>query len=85
MSILKQVLERDNYKVREETLKPAASPKPASSSTSARRRPPPAIVEVPKDCTVLVIAGPQFAYPPAIVNAIKTYVEGRRARARHAR
>jgi len=32
--------------------------------------------EVPKDCTVLVIAGPRFDYLPPAVNAIRSYVEG---------
>ncbi len=31
--------------------------------------------EVPKDCTVLVVAGPRYDYPDPEVNAIKTYVE----------
>ena len=77
MSILKQVLERDNYKVREETLKPGGVKPDAGKSLAVGQAPAPmGTVEVPKDCTVLVIAGPQLAYPPAIVNAIKSYVEG---------
>ncbi|HEX4227584.1 MAG TPA: GldG family protein [Bryobacteraceae bacterium] len=32
--------------------------------------------EVPKDCTVLVVAGPQDDYLPTEVTAIKNYVEG---------
>ncbi len=36
----------------------------------------PANVEVPKDCTALVVAGPQLAYPTPVVNAMKAYVEG---------
>jgi ABC-type uncharacterized transport system involved in gliding motility auxiliary subunit len=31
--------------------------------------------EVPKDCTVLLVAGPRFDYLEPAVNAIKTYVE----------
>jgi ABC-type uncharacterized transport system involved in gliding motility auxiliary subunit len=31
---------------------------------------------VPKDCTVLVIGGPHYAYTEPEVNAIKSYVEG---------
>jgi ABC-type uncharacterized transport system involved in gliding motility auxiliary subunit len=76
MSILKQVLERDNYKVREETLKPGAKPEAGKQLTVGQAPTPAGNLEVPKDCTVLVIAGPQLTYPPAIVNAIKTYVEG---------
>ncbi len=75
LSILKQALERDNYKVREESLKPAAAT-PANGKLAVGQAPAPAgNIAVPKDCTVLVIAGPQLAYPPAIVNAIQTYVE----------
>ena len=33
-------------------------------------------VEIPKDCTVLVVGGPKLAYSPAEVAAIKTYIEG---------
>lgn len=32
--------------------------------------------EVPGDCVVLVAAGPQLAYPDAVVNAMKGFVEG---------
>lgn len=32
--------------------------------------------EVPKDCTVLVVAGPKFDYVQPVVDAIKKYVEG---------
>ncbi len=32
--------------------------------------------EVPKDCTVLLVAGPRFDYLEPAVNAIKTYVDG---------
>jgi ABC-type uncharacterized transport system involved in gliding motility auxiliary subunit len=76
MSILKQVLERDNYKVREETLTPGAKPEAGKQLTVGQTPAAAGNVAVPKECTVLVIAGPQSAYPPAIVNAIKTYVEG---------
>jgi ABC-type uncharacterized transport system involved in gliding motility auxiliary subunit len=73
-SLLKQLLERDNYKARSETLRPAgsASPKPMAIGEAA----PAGNVDVPKDCTVLVIGGPQLAYPKPVANAIKTYVEG---------
>jgi ABC-type uncharacterized transport system involved in gliding motility auxiliary subunit len=76
MSILKQVLERDNYKVREETLKPETKPEAGKQLTVGQTPAPAGNIEVPKDCTVLVLAGPQLTYPPAIVNAIKAYVEG---------
>jgi ABC-type uncharacterized transport system involved in gliding motility auxiliary subunit len=73
-SLLKQLLERDNYKARSETLKPAAAPnsKPMAIGQTA----PAGNVEVPKDCSVLVVGGPQLAYPKPIVDAIKAYVEG---------
>jgi len=72
-SLFKQVLERDNYKVRTETLRPAA---PAESKSLAiGQAPAAASSEVPKSCTVLVIAGPKSDYPVPIVNALKTYVE----------
>src|SRR6266404_6002943 len=73
-SLFKQILERDNYKVRTETLRPAA---PAESKSLAiGQAPAAASSEVPKSCTVLVIAGPKNDYPVPVVNALKTYVEG---------
>lgn len=80
MSILKQVLEQDDYKVREESLKPTNKPEAGKQLSVGQTAAPSGNaagnVEIPKDCTVLVIAGPQLTYPPAVVNAIKTYVEG---------
>ena len=72
-SLLKQLLERDNYKVRTETLRPAAPD--ASKPLAIGQAPSAPVVEVPKDCTVLVVAGPKNDYPAPIVSAIKTYVE----------
>ena len=73
-SLLKQLLERDNYKVRTVTLKP---PAPEAGKPLAIGQAPAAVtVEVPKDCTVLVIGGPQLDYTPPIVNAVRTFVEG---------
>jgi len=72
-SVLKQVLERDNYKVREESLKPAAPE--AGKQLNINQAPAPGNVEIPKSCTALVMGGPQLAYSPAVVGAIKTYVE----------
>jgi ABC-type uncharacterized transport system involved in gliding motility auxiliary subunit len=72
-SLFKQILERDNYKVRTETLRPAA---PSDSKTLAiGPAPATAALEVPKTCTVLVIAGPKNDYPASIVNALKAFVE----------
>jgi ABC-type uncharacterized transport system involved in gliding motility auxiliary subunit len=69
----KKVLERDNYKVRNVDLKPAApdTSKPLAVGQPAAQ----AAVEVPKDCTVLVIAGPQLDYPQPTVDAIKKFEE----------
>jgi ABC-type uncharacterized transport system involved in gliding motility auxiliary subunit len=72
-SVLKTVLERDNYKVRSESLKPAAPE--AGKQINVNQAAAPGAAEVPKSCTALVIGGPQLAYPPAVANAIKTYVE----------
>src|SRR5437879_3863242 len=72
-SLFKQILERDNYKVRTETLRPAASDnKPLAIGQTLAT----ASLEVPKSCTVLVIAGPKTDYPAPVVNASKTFVEG---------
>src|SRR5215831_9348396 len=72
-SYLKQVLERDNYKVRTIDMKPQAAD--ATKPLSVGQTAPMAAVSVPQDCTVLVIGGPQGDYPQPIVDAIKTYVE----------
>ena len=72
-SLFKQLLERDNYKVRTETLRPAAASD--NKTLTLGQLPTAASLEVPKSCTVLVIAGPKNDYPVPIVNALKTYVE----------
>ena len=78
-SILKALLERDNYKSRAVSLKPAASPDAAKSDAAKKveigQAAPSGPVEVPKDCTVLVSGGPTADYPPPVVAAIKSYVE----------
>src|SRR5947208_2561737 len=73
-SYLKQILERDNYKVRSVDLKPKAGD--TSKPLAVGQAPAAASVEVPKDCTVLAIGGPQGDYPPPVVSAITSYVEG---------
>jgi ABC-type uncharacterized transport system involved in gliding motility auxiliary subunit len=73
-SYLKQLLERDNYKVRSTDLKPKAVEAPKSLTVG--QAPAAGNVDVPKDCTVTVIGGPQTDYPTPVVNAIKSYVEG---------
>ena len=72
-SVLKEALERNNYKTRSLNLaQSAASPAPVPTIGQVQQ----AKVEIPKDCTVLVAAGPKLAYSQAEVNAIKAYVEG---------
>jgi ABC-type uncharacterized transport system involved in gliding motility auxiliary subunit len=73
-SLFKQILERDNYKVRTETLRLAASTE--NRPLAIGQAPAPASLEVPKTCTVLVIAGPKNDYAVPLVNALKTFVEG---------
>ena len=72
-SIFKQFLERDNYKVRTETLRPAAASD--TKSLAIGQAPTAPSLEVPKSCTVLVIAGPKNDYPAPVVNALRTFVE----------
>ena len=74
-SALKDSLEHNNYKTR--------SVNPAQGASASAPGAAPVIgqvaqahVEIPKDCTVLVVGGPKLAYSPAEVAAIKTYIEG---------
>jgi ABC-type uncharacterized transport system involved in gliding motility auxiliary subunit len=73
-SLFKQLLERDNYKVRTETLRPAAASD--NKSLALGQAPAAPSLEVPKSCTVLVIAGPKNDYPVPVVTALRTFVEG---------
>jgi ABC-type uncharacterized transport system involved in gliding motility auxiliary subunit len=73
-SLQKQLLERDNYKARAITLKPAAPE--AGKQVTIGQAPATGAVEVPKDCLALVIGGPQQDYPKPVVDAIQKYVEG---------
>ena len=73
-SLMKQLLERDNYKTRTIDFKP--KPAEAGKPLAIGQTPAAAAVEVPKDCLALVVGGPQLAYPPPIVDAFKKYVEG---------
>jgi ABC-type uncharacterized transport system involved in gliding motility auxiliary subunit len=76
-SAVKTALERNNYKTRTVSLLNAGGQPPAAAEASKSAQPPAAAVpEVPKDCTVLVIAGPHYAYTEPAVNAIKSFVEG---------
>ncbi len=71
-SDLKAALERDNYKVKTLGLKGTAAPQSGKVEIGQAA---PANFEIPKDCSALIIGGPQNDYPPVVVNAIKTYVE----------
>ena len=73
-SMLKQLLERDNYKARAVTLKTGAPE--AGKPVAIGQAPAAANVEIPKDCSALVVGGPQLAYPSPVVNAVRSYVEG---------
>jgi ABC-type uncharacterized transport system involved in gliding motility auxiliary subunit len=70
----KKLLERDNYKTKSITLKPAAAE--PGKPLAIGQAPAMGAVEVPKDCIALVIGGPQVDYPKPVVDAIQKYVEG---------
>src|SRR5579872_144001 len=75
---VKTALEGNNYKTRTiSLLAGAAQAQPAGKTTLNVGSAPEtgAKPEVPKDCTVLVVGGPRFAYTQPEVDAIKTYVE----------
>ncbi|HKW35113.1 MAG TPA: GldG family protein [Candidatus Acidoferrum sp.] len=73
-STLKTLLERENYKVRAETLKSNAVE--SGKTLTLGQQEPTSNVEIGKDCTVLVIGGPKSDYPVPVVSAIEKYVEG---------
>jgi ABC-type uncharacterized transport system involved in gliding motility auxiliary subunit len=73
-SYAKQMVERDNYKTH--TLTPKGAAPEAGKALSVGQAVATGSFEIPKDCTVLVIAGPQTDYPAVVVGAIKAYVEG---------
>jgi ABC-type uncharacterized transport system involved in gliding motility auxiliary subunit len=80
-SAIKDALEKNNYKTRTiSLLKPSApatlpAAPAAGGATPAPATPAPGKIEVPSDCTVLIVAGPQHEYIQPEVDAIKTYVE----------
>jgi ABC-type uncharacterized transport system involved in gliding motility auxiliary subunit len=74
-SLQKQLLERDNYKAKTITLKPAAAAE-AGKQVTIGQAAPSGPVEVPKDCLALVIGGPQSDYPKPVAEAVQKYVEG---------
>ncbi len=78
-SSAKEALEKNNYKTRTISLLQAgAATTPAAVKLGQPGTPLAANAakpEVPKDCTVLVVAGPKYDYTQPEVDAIKTYVE----------
>ncbi|MGA2737954.1 MAG: GldG family protein [Bryobacteraceae bacterium] len=76
ISTLKEALEHNNYKTRSVNLATAAPAEPgAAAGAPVIGQVQATKVEIPKDCTALVSAGPKLPYPPAEVAAIKAYVE----------
>jgi ABC-type uncharacterized transport system involved in gliding motility auxiliary subunit len=75
-SLQKQLLERDNYKSKSITLKPAGATPDANKQVAIGQAAASGPVEVPKDCLALVIGGPQSDYPKPVVEAMQKYVEG---------
>ena len=73
-SALKEALEHNNYKTRSVNLVQPATPA-VPGAAPAIGQVQPAKVEIPKDCTVIVVGGPRLAYSAAVVGAIGTYIE----------
>jgi ABC-type uncharacterized transport system involved in gliding motility auxiliary subunit len=83
-SKLKDLLTRDNYKV--QVLTPKGNAPEAGKAinlNAAKQQVGQALspangpaFEIPKDATVLVVGGPQLAYTPVVVDAIRKYVDG---------
>jgi ABC-type uncharacterized transport system involved in gliding motility auxiliary subunit len=78
---VKTALESNNYKTRTISLlqgAPAAVPGLPKGAPAPANTAPPAAAgkpEVPADCTVLIVAGPRYAYTQPEADAIKTFVE----------
>lgn len=77
---VKEALERNNYKTKTISLLSAAAAAPETQpapTTPAASTPAPAAgkIQVPADCTVLIVAGPQHDYIQPEADAIKTFVE----------
>jgi ABC-type uncharacterized transport system involved in gliding motility auxiliary subunit len=80
-SRLKDLLTRDNYKVQALTPKGNAPEAGKTINLNAAKQQQPQQpaaggFEIPKAATVLVVGGPQLAYTPVVVDAIKKYVDG---------
>lgn len=79
-SQLKEALEKSNYKVRDISLlgadRAAEAKTPEKIAVGgAAAVAPTGKVEIPKDCTVTVVAGPRFDYTQPAVDALKASVE----------
>jgi ABC-type uncharacterized transport system involved in gliding motility auxiliary subunit len=76
-SSVKEALEKNNYKTRTVSMGQLSTGAPVQSAKIGQLSQPaaPGKAEIPKDCTVLVVAGPKNDYPPPMVDAIKAYVE----------
>jgi ABC-type uncharacterized transport system involved in gliding motility auxiliary subunit len=72
-SAVKDALERSNYKTRSVNLLGTGAQ--AASKAAPGTAPAAGKIEVPSDCTLLVVAGPQHEYVQPEVDAIKNYVE----------
>lgn len=76
-SQLKETLENSNYEVKAISLLGSGEAKtPEKVALGETASAPAAASEVPKDCTVTVVAGPRFDYPQPAVDALKKSVEG---------
>ncbi|MCX6592243.1 MAG: GldG family protein [Acidobacteria bacterium] len=82
-SQLKEAIEKANYKTRQISLlgadraADAKAPEKVNISGDAAAGPASgAKMEIPKDCTVTVVAGPKFDYVQPAVDALKANVEG---------
>jgi ABC-type uncharacterized transport system involved in gliding motility auxiliary subunit len=72
---VKDAVERNNYKTKSVNLLMGNAPE-AAPGAAAPAAPAAGKMEVPKDCTVLVVGGPQHDYVQPEADAIKSYVEG---------
>jgi ABC-type uncharacterized transport system involved in gliding motility auxiliary subunit len=77
-SSMKEALEKSNYKTRAVNLaapEAGAPTAPTTIKTDPQAAKPASTAQVPKDCTILIVAGPRFDYPQPAVDAIKSYVD----------
>jgi ABC-type uncharacterized transport system involved in gliding motility auxiliary subunit len=75
-SAIKDALEHNNYKTRAFSLLTAALSAPPADAKAGAAPPAPGKPEVPKDCTVLIVGGPQHDYIQPEADAVRAYVEG---------